>query len=85
MGRMATYASSRANTTLATGGLHANPEARIGYDVRNRHIYLEVRNSGNAACHVIVDNAYGEGRAWRYTLRPGDAVQDHWELNSSRG
>ncbi|MFM0730953.1 phospholipase C, phosphocholine-specific [Paraburkholderia sediminicola] len=73
------------NTKLATDGRHANPEARIGYDVRNRHIYLEVRNSGNATCHATVDNAYGHGRGRHYTLRPGDTVQDHWELSSSHG
>ena len=72
------------NTRLAADGRHANPEARIGYDVRNRHVYLQLRNSGRATCRVTVDNAYSQ-QARTYTLEPGERIEDHFELSSSHG
>lgn len=73
------------NVQLAGDRRHANPEARIGYDVRNRHVYLELRNTGAAPCSVRVDNAYSHANARQYTLWPGQTLQDHWELSSSHG
>ncbi|EGD01559.1 phospholipase C, phosphocholine-specific, partial [Burkholderia sp. TJI49] len=66
-------------------GRHANPDAKIGYDVRNRHVYLQLRNHGGAACRVVVDNAYSHAPARSYTLEPGERVEDHWALSSSHG
>ncbi|KWE63881.1 phosphocholine-specific phospholipase C [Burkholderia sp. MSMB2157WGS] len=73
------------NTRLAADGRHANPEAKIGYDVRNRHVYLQLRNSGRATCRVTVDNAYSQAQARTYTLEPGERVEEHFELSSSHG
>ena len=73
------------NTRLAADARHANPEAKIGYDVRNRHVYLQLRNSGRASCSVVVDNAYSHAHARSYTLAPGERIEDHFELSSSHG
>jgi phospholipase C len=73
------------NTKLAMDGRHSNPEAKIGYDVRNRHVYLKLRNSGGASCHVVVDNAYSHAHARHFTLEAGETIEDHWELSSSHG
>ncbi|MCG5074944.1 phosphocholine-specific phospholipase C [Paraburkholderia tagetis] len=73
------------NVQIATDGHHASPEARIGYDVRNRHVYLELRNTGAAACSVSVDNAYSNANSRQYTVQAGQTMQDHWELSSSHG
>ncbi|WP_179402995.1 phosphocholine-specific phospholipase C [Burkholderia guangdongensis] len=73
------------NVQTATDGHHANPDVRIGYDVQNRQVYLELRNTGAAACSITVGNAYSNAHARQYTLQPGQTQQDHWELSSSHG
>ncbi|KAF1028187.1 MAG: Non-hemolytic phospholipase C [Burkholderia plantarii] len=63
----------------------ANPEVLVGYDVANGNISLRLVNHGGATVHLSVANAYGNARSRSYALRPGQRVDDYWDLRGSHG
>lgn len=72
-------------STAAGKGRHARLEVQTGYDVANGNVSLRIVNRGNTARHITVTNAYGTGYPRVFTVKPGDHVEDYWDLRGSHG
>ncbi|QCU28647.1 phospholipase C, phosphocholine-specific [Burkholderia pseudomallei] len=70
-------------STAAALGLSANPEVIYGYDVANGNITLRLSNRGRAAVRLTVTNAYGNAAPRVYELKPGQRINDYWDLRDS--
>ncbi|MGJ7498778.1 phosphocholine-specific phospholipase C [Variovorax sp. ZT5P49] len=68
---------------LRAGGT-ASPEVRVCYDIANGNVYVEMLNSGTAACKFTVRaKAYRDDGPWNATVNGGAQAEQLWGLASS--
>ncbi len=57
------------------------PEIRVCYDVANAHVYLDLINTGTAACtFTVTANAYRGDGPWTYEIPAGKQIEQHWPV-----
>ena len=57
------------------------PEIRVCYDVANAHVYLDLINTGTAACtFTVTANAYRGDGHWTYEIPAGKQIEQHWPV-----
>jgi phospholipase C len=75
------YSQFRGNTEASS-----QPEAQLGYDTRAGEVHLRLMNVGTAPCRLEIANLYPLGsQGRRYSLAPGAAMDDRWQLSASGG
>lgn len=73
----------------ATTSGKANPEVALRYAPGSHRVYLDMKNSGTAACVITVRaNRYRAGTysgPWTYTLAPGASDDDYFNIGGGQG
>ncbi|MNM63151.1 Non-hemolytic phospholipase C precursor [compost metagenome] len=66
----------------AAGAASASaPEIRVCYDIANAAVYLDLINTGSAACTFTVrPNAYRNDGPWSFEVPAGKQLQQHWPV-----
>ncbi|MDM0113096.1 phospholipase C, phosphocholine-specific [Variovorax sp. J22R133] len=64
----------------------AQPEIRVGYNVRTGGLHLKLRNDGDRPCvFTIVGKSYGQVGPWTVKVKGGDEDERRWELQGYGG
>ncbi|CAG2129467.1 Non-hemolytic phospholipase C [Cupriavidus campinensis] len=70
--------------TTVLGGALGVPEVRVCYDIANGDVYVDLMNTGKAACTFrVAPLAYRTDGPWEATVAAGATQTLHWSLKDS--